>query len=81
MSFKSFKSNHLAVYRAKIIMQTKKKYKSKIETYVAIVEKQPLEKRDRNKIVSLIIIDEHNREIISKLIDQNISSQYHFEWQ
>jgi hypothetical protein len=62
-------------------MQTKKKYKSKIETYVAIVEKQPLEKRDRNKIVSLIIIDEHNREIISKLIDQNISSQYHFEWQ
>ena len=63
-------------------MQTKKKYKSKIETYVGIVEKQPLlEKRDRNKIVSLIIIDEHNREIISKLIDQNITSQYHFEWQ
>jgi len=62
-------------------MQTKKKYKSKIETYVGIVEKQPLEARDRNKITSLIIIDEHNREIISKLIDQNISSQYHFEWQ
>jgi hypothetical protein len=48
-------------------MQTKKKYKSKIETFVAIFEKQPLEKRDRNKIVSLIIIDEHSREIISKL--------------
>jgi len=49
-------------------MQTKKKYMSKIETYFGIVEK-PLDKRNRNKIVYLIIIDEHNRKIISKLID------------
>jgi len=39
-----------------------------------------LTKLERLKLVSLIIIDEHNREIIERLYQQKISSPSHFEW-
>ena len=39
-----------------------------------------MQKVDRLRIVSLIIIDEHNREIIERLYQLKITSVKHFEW-
>jgi hypothetical protein len=47
-------------------------YKRKLEWYVELVEKPSLEQRDRNKLVALIIIDEHNRDIIEQLYAKKI---------
>jgi dynein heavy chain len=55
-------------------------YKKKVESYIELVEKQGLLKLERLKLVALIIIDEHNREIIEKLYQQRITSPRHFEW-
>jgi benzoyl-CoA reductase/2-hydroxyglutaryl-CoA dehydratase subunit BcrC/BadD/HgdB len=46
-------------------------YKKKVENYVELVEKppnnKPLSTLDRIKLVALITIEEHNREIVERL--------------
>jgi len=62
------------------IRQCKKKYLKKVESYVELVEKSPLNKVDREKIVALIIIDQHNYEIVCQLVDKKVKSHKSFEW-
>lgn len=50
------------------LKKVKQNFKKKVETYIELVEKPGLSKLDRMKIVALIIIDEHNREIIERLL-------------
>ena len=57
-------------------------YKKKTELYVECVEKPGLNYRDRQKIIALIIIEEHNREVIEKIAaNKGVNSENHFEWQ
>ena len=49
------------------LRKVKSNYKKKVENYIELVEKPGLEKLQRTKIVSLIIIDQHNSEIIDQL--------------
>ena len=55
-------------------------YKKKVESYIDRVERRDLDKLERLKLVALIIIDEHNREIIERLYQQRIVSPRAFEW-
>lgn len=56
-------------------------YKKKTELLVECVEKHGLQLVDRIKIIALIIIEEHNREVIEKLnANKNITSEKDFEW-
>ena len=57
-------------------------YKKKTELYVECVEKPGLNYRDRQKIIALIIIEEHNREVIEKIAaNKGVNNENHFEWQ
>jgi len=59
----------------------KSQYRKKVEAYVELVEKDnSLSKLNRMKIVALIIIDEHNREIIEDLHKNQVMSPAKFEW-
>lgn len=61
--------------------KSKQNYRKKVDNYIQLVEKsQNMLKVDRLRIVSLIIIDEHNREIIERLYQMKITSVKHFEW-
>jgi dynein heavy chain len=62
------------------LKKCKQNYKKKVESYIELVEKPSITKLERVKLVALIIIDEHNREIIEKLFQQRITSPRHFEW-
>jgi hypothetical protein len=42
-------------------------YKKKVENYVELVEKSNLKMVERLKLIALITIEEHNREVIEKL--------------
>ena len=58
----------------------KQSFKKKVESYIELVEKPGLQKLERLKLVALIIIDEHNREIVERIYQQKITSPRHFEW-
>ena len=66
------------------LKKLKSLYKRKIETYIQCVERlkgDKLEhKIDRLKIVALIIMEEHNREVIDKLYQNKNINPNHFEW-
>lgn len=49
------------------LKKARQNYKKKVDGYVEVVEKQPLTNLQRMKLISLITIEEHNREIIEKL--------------
>jgi hypothetical protein len=49
------------------LRKCKQNYKKKVESYIELVEKPGISKVDRLKLVALIIIDEHNREIIERI--------------
>jgi hypothetical protein len=58
----------------------------KVAGLVELIEKSNLGagregKRTRSKIVSLIIIDQHNYEIITQIVDKKVKSHKSFEWQ
>lgn len=58
----------------------KRKYRKKIDTYVAIVDKEKLGKVPRGRLEALVIIDQHHLEIVQMLIDKNITNPNSFEW-
>ncbi len=47
-------------------------YKKKVENYVELVEKPGLPNLVRIKLIALITIEEHNREIVERLYQQKI---------
>jgi acyl-CoA-binding protein len=56
-------------------------YKKKTELYVECVEKPGLSYMNRQKIIALIIIEEHNREVIEKIsMNKGVTNENHFEW-
>ena len=59
---------------ANSLKKCKQSYKKKVDNYIELVEKPGLQKLERLKLVSLIIIDEHNREIIEMLHQQKVTS-------
>lgn len=62
-------------------MKTQKRnYRKKIDTYVAIVDKEKLNKVARQRLEALVIIDQHHLEIIQMLIEKNITNPNAFEW-
>jgi dynein heavy chain len=62
--------------------KVKKTWQNRTNLLVECVEKQGISNRDRNKIISLIIIEEHNRQVIES-ISVNRACNYpgHFDWQ
>ena len=57
-------------------------YRRKIDIYTQCVERTGLSFRDRLKIVALIIMEEHNREVIEKLhANKTVNGPMHFDWQ
>ena len=57
-------------------------YKKKIETYIQVVEQRAdkLGERDRKKTEAMIIMEEHNRDVIDKLFANKSIHSEHFEW-
>ena len=57
-------------------------YKKKIETYIQVVEQRAdkLNDRDRKKVETMIIMEEHNRDVIDKLFANKQIHAQHFEW-
>lgn len=49
------------------LKKARQTYKKKVESYVELVEKSGLTKIDRMKLIALITIEEHNREVIEKI--------------
>ena len=70
-----------AINQPNLLKKCRQNYKKKVESYIELVEKPGLKKLDRLKLVALIIIDEHNREIIEKIYQSKIKSPKSFEWQ
>jgi dynein heavy chain, axonemal len=63
------------------IKTLKAQYRRLMSTYVDVVEKTPmLTPLDRKKLTSLIILEEHHREIIDKLYGVKGVKREHFEW-
>ena len=63
------------------LKKVKANYKKKTELLIECVEKQNLQPQDRNKIVTAIIIEEHNREVIERLHnDKTVTNHHHFSW-
>lgn len=62
--------------------KVKKAWQQRTSLLVECVEKQGLAFRDRQKIIALIIIEEHNREVIEKIAaNKAVNNVNHFEWQ
>jgi len=55
-------------------------FKNRVEKYTNYVKKLADEPRTRNKLVALITIEQHNKDIIDALAKKNITSPKHFEW-
>jgi hypothetical protein len=63
------------------VRQVKKLWGQKTTTLVECVEKQGLSNRERSKIIALIIIEEHNRDVIEKIAaNKAVNNPNHFEW-
>lgn len=63
-----------------VLKQTKKNYKKKVDIYVDIIDKENLDDMVRERLTALIIMDVHNMEIISMLLDRGIANPNAFEW-
>lgn len=64
----------------KAMIKCKQNYKKRVENYVELIEKPDISKLNRVKLVNLIIVDQHHREIIEKLVQKKITSRVDFEW-
>lgn len=54
------------------LKKARQTYKKKVENYVELVEKPGLTPLERLKLIALITIEEHNREIVERLYQQKI---------
>lgn len=62
------------------IKKVRNNYKKKVDVLIECVEKPGLQAVDRSKIVTLIIIEEHNREVIERLHNEKVNNMFHFNW-
>lgn len=61
--------------------KVKKMWQQKVSLLIECVEKQGLPARERNKIISLIIIEEHNRQVIDNIANNKAcNNPGHFDW-
>jgi dynein heavy chain len=61
--------------------KVKKMWQQKTQLLIDCVEKQGLPARERNKIISLIIIEEHNRQVIDQIAGNKACNRPdHFDW-
>ena len=58
----------------------KNSFLNKVKKYIDYVKKLSDDKRTRNKLVALITIEQHNKDIVDALAKKNITSSKHFEW-
>jgi hypothetical protein len=59
----------------------KQTYKKKVSNLIELMEKPGLSIVDRKKINTLIVMEEHNREVIDRLLnDKTVTNQHHFNW-
>ena len=56
-------------------------FKNKVEKYTNFIKKLSDDARSRNKLVALITIEQHNKDIIEMLSKKNITSNTAFDWQ
>jgi len=56
-------------------------YKKKVGNYVNFVKQKIEDKVERLKIIAMITIEEHNKEVIVRLVNERITSINHFVWQ
>jgi hypothetical protein len=57
-------------------------YKKRLSNLIELIEKPSLSSVDRKKINVLIIMEEHNREVIYRLADdKTVTNKHHFNWQ
>lgn len=62
--------------------RVKKMWQQKCGVLVECVEKQNLSRRDREKIMVLIIIEDHNRQVIEAIAaNKACNNPSHFDWQ
>jgi dynein heavy chain, axonemal len=59
----------------------KNNYKNKVDKYTNFVKKLIDDANSRNKLVALITIEQHNKDIIDSLQKKNVASPKHFEWE
>lgn len=59
----------------------KNSYKNKVDKYTNFVKKLIEDASSRNKLVALITIEQHNKDIIDTLQKKNVQSPKHFEWE
>jgi len=61
--------------------KVKKTWQNRTNLLIECVEKHGISARDRNKIVSLIIIEEHHRQVIESIAaNRACNNERHFEW-
>ena len=59
----------------------KNTFKNKVDKYTNFVKKLTDDTRSRNKLVALITIEQHNKDIVDQLAKKNITSPKQFEWE
>ena len=56
-------------------------FKNKVDRYTNFVKKLTDDARSRNKLVALITIEQHNKDIVDLLARKNVTSSKQFEWE
>ena len=60
-------SSEVAASNSNPLKKLRNMYKKKIETYIQVVDNPKLLPLNRNKVEAMIIMEEHNRDVIDKL--------------
>lgn len=72
-------TNNLTAGSKGALKQQKKKQVSYLNKLAAII-RSPLNSVERNKVVALITMEIHNRDVIERMVKANCSSVSDFEW-
>lgn len=64
------------------LKKVKGTYKRKTSNLIECIEKPNLSNLDRLKITTLIVMEEHNREVIDRLLNEKpqVTNEHHFMW-
>lgn len=62
------------------LKSVKSAYKRRVESFIEYVKSPTLKRLDREKLIAMITIEEHNREIAEQLFKKEVSSNKHFDW-
>lgn len=76
----NYETNNQSPQAIQPLRKLKSNYRKKVDAYIQCVEQKGLKFLERLKIIALIIMEEHNREVIDKLINNKHISSTHFDW-